>query len=660
MSSRAMITHLESEIENFVNTVNNLDKISINVDYISQEKILQARTKIKQFTEQYKGILEEIKKKVGHLIKGLELIKNMEWETINVAFFGETNAGKSTLIEAIKGGDGRTIGDGRKDFTRSVNTYEFGENVRLLDMPGIEGNEEKVKKEIWKAVEKAHLIFYVYPDNKEPEEGTLKKIKKYLRKNSEIYTVLNLRGIFPPDALQKRFQGISRVEERTNKHLKENLGDIYKGSFKVHALFSFFSRAKHIPPNLKDKYNTTMKFYGNKERLKKVSNIYEIISFIGSFTRNQQEYQLKILWGNFRKILTTQEEILARILKFKKNFDKLIKEIKEEIDELYEKLSRERKILEINMGRIIQEETDKFKARLISILHDAIDTSHSEQEVESSIKREEENFKNRLQERLEREIKDFKDTILNDFEMFQKKLQLMKTFKVKFDLSSVFEKLKYSLKDLFKEISDIVLSIGSIIVVLNPILRIALVFVNVLRKLWDWLVGNPEKKKAEAKREANQRIEDTVYKIRAEIDKRLKETYKEVERQFRKVIRPFRETNKNFKLISLTLDTIIRRLIETNVNTSLIFIKQLDPSVKFAYIQTALKEGTYMAIVTPNSQALKLKLKQSGIENVYTYSSIEELKESLKFENGEFFNRLKRVFTEPEFLSKFNPSLTQL
>ncbi|MCC9084510.1 hypothetical protein LOS24_12120 [Enterococcus faecium] len=44
--------------------------------------------------------LDGVKNEVIENIKSLE--ENSEWDTFTVAFYGETNAGKSTLIESLR------------------------------------------------------------------------------------------------------------------------------------------------------------------------------------------------------------------------------------------------------------------------------------------------------------------------------------------------------------------------------------------------------------------------------------------------------------------------------------------------------------------------------------------------------------------------------
>lgn len=57
-------------------------------------------------------------------------------ESFNVVLYGRTKAGKSTLAEALTGGDGSSIGDGRQRTTRHARTYHEGQ-VRLVDAPGV-------------------------------------------------------------------------------------------------------------------------------------------------------------------------------------------------------------------------------------------------------------------------------------------------------------------------------------------------------------------------------------------------------------------------------------------------------------------------------------------------------------------------------------------
>ncbi|GAA8365546.1 hypothetical protein HpDR4_03120 [Helicobacter pylori] len=152
--------------------------------------------------------LELFQKLESESLKELESLKNNEeWENFTIAFYGETGAGKSTLIECLRMffkeqskvvqqerfkrlysnyqnnyqndernkqailnelhslQDGMAIGDGRSDFTLKTQSYPFQynhQNFTLLDVPGIEGNEKKVIDQISNATQKSPCYFLCY------------------------------------------------------------------------------------------------------------------------------------------------------------------------------------------------------------------------------------------------------------------------------------------------------------------------------------------------------------------------------------------------------------------------------------------------------------------------------------------------------------------
>ncbi|GAA9298057.1 hypothetical protein HpHA237_05520 [Helicobacter pylori] len=142
--------------------------------------------------------LEKFKKLESEGLKELESLKNNEeWEKFTIAFYGETGAGKSTLIECLRLffkepgkmdqqerfkrlyanmknhessehaelkelQDGAIIGDGRSDSTLETKSYTLkhnNQNFVLLDVPGIEGDEKKVKQQISSTTKKPMLFF---------------------------------------------------------------------------------------------------------------------------------------------------------------------------------------------------------------------------------------------------------------------------------------------------------------------------------------------------------------------------------------------------------------------------------------------------------------------------------------------------------------------
>lgn len=92
--------------------------------------------------------------------------------------------------------DGQIIGTGQADFTRTNATYTLRHQERqyqLLDAPGIEGDEQRFSHLVAQAIAKAHLVFFVNGTNKKPEATTVKKIKRYLGRGTQVCVLVNVK-----------------------------------------------------------------------------------------------------------------------------------------------------------------------------------------------------------------------------------------------------------------------------------------------------------------------------------------------------------------------------------------------------------------------------------------------------------------------------------
>ena len=93
--------------------------------------------------------------------------------------------------------DGRIIGTGEADFTKGNVQYTLdyqGKIFCLIDVPGIEGDEQKYVEHVRRAIAKAHLVFYVNGTNKKPEKATAEKIRSYLGRGASVCPIINVRG----------------------------------------------------------------------------------------------------------------------------------------------------------------------------------------------------------------------------------------------------------------------------------------------------------------------------------------------------------------------------------------------------------------------------------------------------------------------------------
>ena len=83
----------------------------------------------------------------------------------SITVFGRTMAGKSTLMEILIHGDGKSIGNGSQRFTRKVRTYKY-KKLHITDVPGVAAFEgKKDEDKAFNAAKKSDLIVFIIADD---------------------------------------------------------------------------------------------------------------------------------------------------------------------------------------------------------------------------------------------------------------------------------------------------------------------------------------------------------------------------------------------------------------------------------------------------------------------------------------------------------------
>ncbi|WP_024949978.1 GTPase, partial [Helicobacter pylori] len=353
--------------------------------------------------------LELFKNLESESLKELESSKNNgEWEKFTIAFYGETGAGKSTLIECLrlffkepgkmdqqerfkrlyanmknyrgseraeleKLQDGAIIGDGRSDSTLKTRSYSFQynhQNFILLDMPGIEGSEKKVIDQISNATQKAHAIFYVTKTPNPPQKGeegkrgTIKKIQRQLDSQTEVWTIYN-KPITSPRALKDKL--INENEKESLKTLDEKmkgvLGEHYKGHKVVSAQAAFYGLSSALLPE--------SDFYKKKQKFLEFFKVEELLLYkshfkqLGEFIAEEllENSRAKIIQSNCNKALKVVEQLQKAIkTTIEKRIDPMIKEAQEHQQEARYNLDRSTEKFILNLTNSVFYEIDQFKS----------------------------------------------------------------------------------------------------------------------------------------------------------------------------------------------------------------------------------------------------------------------------------------------------------
>ncbi|STO73609.1 GTPase [Helicobacter pylori] len=393
--------------------------------------------KLKQFNQEALKVFQQLEFKS---LKELESLKNNEeWENFTIAFYGETGAGKSTLIECLRMffkerskvdqqerfkrlystyqnnyqnderkkqailnelhslQDGAIIGDGRSDFTLKIQSYSFQynhQNFVLLDVPGIEGSEQKVIDQISKATQKAHAIFYVTKTPNPPQKGeegkrgTIEKIQKQLDSQTEVWTIYN-KPITSPRALK---DGLIKDEkgslETLDEKMKGVLGKHYKGHKVVSAQAAFYGLSQALIPET-DFDKKKQKFL---EDFKAGELLYQShFKLLGEFITEAllENSRKKIIESNCNKALKAIEKLQEAIkTTIEKRIDPMIKEAQEHQQEARYNLDRSTEKFILNLTNSAFSKINQFKSDLREKMYAHINKNIEDEECKEIFKNE--------------------------------------------------------------------------------------------------------------------------------------------------------------------------------------------------------------------------------------------------------------------------------
>lgn len=375
-----------------------------------------------------------------------EVMNATVWDHLVIAFFGETGAGKSTIIETFRilfnektrlealskkqnGVDGEIVGHGESDFTKVYSEYDMSiksQPFTLIDVPGIEGDEAVFKDEIKKALGKAHIVFYVQGHNKQPDTKTVEKIKNYLQDWVNVYSIYNVRGgsgnYNETEERKTLFtRNVTQMTDLIGQTFRDTLGRQYKGNVSLQGLLALCSVAKFSDKrdDLKRTQTKLERYFGSKDAVFDFSGFKAIEDLVFEKSDN---YADEIVEANKQKLI-----------RMGKDAYKHIKEVLDNNDEALQKykglLSDFRRYVNDRYGRTISlinqkasGEMDSMFSRIRTDIYEAIDDENVEEShIRDLINSEISTFSNMVSDGVRLETKNLR----NGIEKKKKSLDVM-------------------------------------------------------------------------------------------------------------------------------------------------------------------------------------------------------------------------------------------
>jgi DNA repair exonuclease SbcCD ATPase subunit len=384
-----------------------LDGIKSEKDgYLKQQKVLHQKKE---------SLNQEIRKKTAKL---------------NADIAESQERVKPCTEKLIANADGKIIGDGHSDFTQTVTSYEFEVNNQkftLLDMPGIEGNEGLVLDTINSAVQKAHAVFYITkkttpPQTGENSEGTIDKIKKHLKQQTEVYTIFNKAAKNTRDLKDTLIDpGEAESLKVLDETMRSHLGEQYRESISVSAYPAFLAVGncwEDVSHRQQEKFLEHFKTF---ETILDKSCVQTFVNRLtGDMVHNSKE---KIKKSNYKKVVEVLEHaieesgnIRRELLKFNEQSKELNRSADDQLDNVADGLKGA-------LEREAHTAIEKFKSDVRRKIYDDIDSDIDDKKFKSALEERSKEGVEKLQSVLKESVKKQTDEFQKNVSDIVKKYQ---------------------------------------------------------------------------------------------------------------------------------------------------------------------------------------------------------------------------------------------
>ncbi|MCG3717833.1 hypothetical protein L5F50_01445 [Aliarcobacter butzleri] len=483
--------------------------------------------------------------------------------------------------------DGIIISE-KSDFTKKVTKYNFvykEKKFTLLDVPGIEGDEEEVIDEISNAIKKSHIIFYIHQAEKIPESGTLEKIKKHLSSSTEVYAISNR---FITDLESLDIDNIEEISNDINKEMKACLNENYIKNNIISAQMMFLALTDCLTVD-SDFYLEQKHLFENisrKDLLEKLK-FNDFLKFIIDEVIINEKYKIKK--SNYNKLDKTLCELIDILNKASiENFELLSSQIYNEVNEASSNLRNTMRKLKIDLELAVNKQVDIFKNSTRDYIYKQIEENINDDILKSKfeviVEKNLEQLPKSIYTSIEKIREYNQNSIFEILKNFERRVKLLTENYSKFNFGEFDSKFTIDLKidngingyGLFGSIlgggatAYWALTAGNIwnpagwtLATLGIALSALAVIISFGKSIYK--IFDSDYKKSEQKKSTNDNLDKIVENIKPKIMQKINPISIDFSKMVNKIIDELEDIVKQRKLINKDIKNILNELEEVSI-----------------------------------------------------------------------------------------------
>ena len=480
--------------------------------------------------------------------------------------------------------DGGIIGDGRPDNTLLTQQYDFtlnGHDFSLLDVPGIEGNENKtvdipsggkttVYEQITSAVQRAHAVFYVTNKPSPPQtgdtltKGTLEKIREHLSSQTEVWSIFNKKITNAKQSLKNK-ELLSKDEQTSlqglNEKMHEHLGKNYREAIALAALPAFLVSTDHFAPDsiFISRRKKILDDFTAQELLVS-SKVQDFVDFLGSSLVADSRARIKK--SNFNKAHAALMHTMSKLQGISDNFSKLHTDLTKNKSDANDQLRSSFQSLKVRLqatgSQLISDFESNVRNRVYSRIEDDISNDDFKSALSYHLEKEQQKLLEAFPKALSKDVERFQNDVKDVVSKFTEHAK---------ELSSIYEQINKTQLDTRINIDiniDNGIKVGSLLMSLAGgvaavlgtggwILAIGLagLLFSFAKSVWGFF--DSDFKKSEQRKSTNQNLAKIVDELNQSLEESLKKVLPDVQNKLTQVEKaidaPVQETARMVQLL---------------------------------------------------------------------------------------------------------------